>query len=266
MTTLIACLSDLHLQGAMGQDISFINFEKVLDLALADNPDFLLLTGDLVNGGDKAYYDHLIRHLITTGVPFALMAGNHDVTTETTPNLFQNPNIPYHQRTFGKTNLEPRLITRQCYNLGTWQLICLNSSIAGCEHGHINDDDLVWLAQTLSTSKTPTLLATHHHPIAVGSAWIDAFMLDNADTLFNLLSQYPHCRTLVSGHVHQAHTLSTTRENTTFTLFTNPACSRQFLPMSEQFALDDMPAGYRMLILHDTGDIDSYVKRLGTYS
>lgn len=263
MTTFtLACLSDLHLQGAIGQDISFLNFEQVLNLALTDQPDFLLFTGDLVNGGDTRTYDYLIDHLTKTGIPFALMIGNHDVTIETTPKAHQTPDLPYHHRTFGEMTADPRLIHRKLYDFGIWQLICLNTAIAGHEHGHVCQEDLVWLDDTLQTSNSPTLLAAHHHPIAVQSQWIDALMLDNGDALLEILARHPNCRTIVSGHVHQAHTLQTTIHQRTITLMTNPACSRQFLPFSADFALDDQPAGYRLLRLHSSGDFESEVKRL----
>lgn len=286
----IAQLSDLHLTGDFNQtkqDPSVRQFLACLGLALSYQPDFLLLTGDLINNGDKDGYAWLFDTLTQTGVPFVCLAGNHDVTFEL------GHELPYEQRQFFPIAKDERLISHACFvffkshgriairpylskvNLSTFsqfsplpsrpthQLICLNSAVSGKEFGRLSPNTLAWLDTILSQTSYSTIIALHHPPINIGSAWIDDLRLQNDDELFAILKKYPHIHTILTGHVHQAHTLS----HANVQILTAPAVSRQFLPFSDTFALDDDPttgqAGFRLIDLSDTAPyLDSQVIRL----
>lgn len=251
----IAQLSDLHLTGDFTQtkqDPSVRQFLACLGLALSYQPDCLLLTGDLINNGDKDGYAWLFDTLTQTGVPFVCLAGNHDVTFEL------GYELPYEQRQFFPIAKDERLIDHACFELPNhFQLICLNSAVSGKEFGRLSTDTLTWLETTLSQTSHCTIIALHHPPINIGSAWIDALRLQNGDELFAILQNHPHAHTLLTGHVHQAHTLS----HANVQILTAPAVSRQFLPFSDTFALDDDPttgqAGFRLIDLSDTAPFDT---------
>lgn len=236
----IAQLSDLHLTGRVGFDPSYQKFLSCLKVAKR-HAQFLLLTGDLVNDGKKQGYDWLFQTLQQTGLDHACLAGNHDVT------WVKEPHLPYPQRKFLPVAMDTRLIRRQCFAIGDWRLICLNSAKAGHEHGEIGQQDLAWLSGQLTTP-TPTIVALHHPPTKVGSAWIDALKLANAAQLLSTLHRFDCVRAVVCGHVHQAHTLS----DNTMTILTCPAVSHQFLPFSDAFAQDPRPSGFRLLRLGKT--------------
>ncbi|WP_261869157.1 metallophosphoesterase [Psychrobacter sp. JCM 18901] len=60
------------------------SFEAVLQQALSEDIrcDLIIVTGDLVNRVKSSIYDHIFTVLQATQIPFACIAGNHDVTDE----------------------------------------------------------------------------------------------------------------------------------------------------------------------------------------
>ncbi|MDO4427206.1 MAG: metallophosphoesterase [Moraxella sp.] len=249
----LAQLSDLHLTGVVGEDKSYTDFLAVLQLAKSQRPHALLLTGDLVNDGLNAGYDWLFTTLKNIDLPFFTLAGNHDVTHE------HNSHLPFHLRHFSPLKKDDRLAECQRHLIGNWQLLLLNSAIAGKTHGTLTEASFDWLNNTLSAHTEPAVIALHHPPKKVGSAWIDAYRLENGDRLYALLSTHPHAKVILTGHVHQAHTLTGSP-----TLYTCPATSRQFLPFFDEFALDNVPAGFRCLYFYDNGTHHSEIFRLNS--
>jgi 3',5'-cyclic-AMP phosphodiesterase len=63
---------------------------------------------------------------------------------------------------------------------------------------------------------------------------------------------------MVWGHVHQQH--DSLRRGVR--MLATPSTCAQFLPHSEQFAIDAAPPGYRCLSLHADGRIETEVRRV----
>lgn len=264
---IIAQLSDLHLTHHIGKDDCYQRFMACLELALTYQPDFLLLTGDLINDGNKDGYDWLFDTLNQTGVDFCCLAGNHDGTLEL------NHHLPFNEREFLPVEFDHRLSDCQQIWLGNHQLLTLNSAVPAHIKGHLHRHQLKWLDDTLSTHPNPAIIALHHHPIRVRSQWIDAHKLDNGDTLLSLLQHHRHAHTIVCGHVHQAHTFSHHYSSDHhIQLLTCPATSRQFLPFADDFGLDSKASGFRLITLSSDPNappnalpnalIDSHIVRL----
>lgn len=249
----IAQISDLHLSPHMPSYRE--QFLATLALAKSHKPHLLLLTGDLVNDGDKDGYDWLFDVLQKTGVPFLCLAGNHDVTHEL------GANLPFEQRTFLPTPADPRLIDTHRLILDVqgvrWQLLAVNSAVNGQIYGRLNDDKLTFLTTHL-TKSLPTLITLHHHPYPVGSAWIDEHKLINHQAVWDTLAPFDGIH-LLCGHVHQAHSLAIGTHH----LHTCPATSRQFMPHQDDFGIDATQAGFRLITLTGT-HFDSQILRLST--
>lgn len=249
----IAQISDLHLSPHTPSYRE--TFLAVLALAQNYAPDLLLLTGDLVNDGDKDGYDWLFDVLQKTGTPFLCLAGNHDVTHEL------GADLPFEQRTFLPTPADPRLIDTHRLSLdvqGTrWQLLAVNSAVNGQIYGRLDDDKLTFLKNHL-TKSLPTLIALHHHPHPVGSAWIDEYRLKNADEFWRTLATFDNAKAILCGHVHQTHSLMVQG----VALSTCPATSRQFAPHRDEFAIDDIAAGFRLIQICNKKTLVTCVKRV----
>ncbi len=253
----IAQLSDFHLTGRIGHAPSYHRFLKVLDLAKAHQPDLWLLTGDLVNDGNSEAYDWLFAQFSDFGAPYFAIAGNHDVTHEI------GIGLPYDQRLHLPLTPDARLLDCHHHKLDTvsWQLLMLNSAISSQTHGAITASALTWLDQTLQQDTSPALIALHHHPLPVGSAWIDALALSNTDDFWKIIDKHPHVQAIVCGHVHQAWQLQPAISHPV-KLLTCPSTDRQFAPQIQTFAIDDIAAGFRMIQIDNTGALSSYIKRL----
>lgn len=247
---ILAQISDLHLTGEVGIDPSYDKFLQVLTQALTHSPNAIVLTGDLVNDGHLAGYDWLFLTLQKTGVPFFCVAGNHDVTHEL------NAHLPFSERTLLPAIADSRLADCVAVALGDWRLVLLDSTIGGRVGGRLDTAQLDWLSNYLKSNKNNTIIALHHPPVAVGSKWIDEHRLANGDAFVAVVNQFSHAKAVICGHIHQVQTLTLG----TATLLSCPAVARQFLPFADEFALDDLPSGFRLLTLGD--GLDSRVVRL----
>ncbi len=239
-------LSDLHLSGKIGQSDSYQRFLACLNASRLHTPDYYLLTGDLANHGDKAATDWLFDVMHAQNVPFFAIAGNHDVTVE------DDESLPFHKRRFAPKAADERLMGDIAVDLGAWRLLLMDSTVAGQIYGNLCLSTLLWLDKQLSTHNKPTLIALHHHPLRVKSAWIDHHMLQNADQLWQVLGKHVHAKLIVCGHVHQTHRL---QQRHTI-VHTAPSTYQQFLPYATHFALDDLVGGFNKISLYsDTFDV-----------
>lgn len=242
MPTLIH-ITDLHLNSRPihGLDPA-VRFERVLAAAMAAVPeaDALVLGGDLVDDGGDAGYRWLDARLAGVHVPVLAVAGNHE-----------SPD--------GMHRLLRHARVHDTLALGGWQIIGLNTHVAGHDHGHLDARALTALDDTLAQHHGPALLVMHHPPVAVGSAWIDALGLAEADALADCLSRHSRVRGVLAGHVHQAHAGCFAGRP----VWTTPATHRQFRPGATQFAEDaTTPPGYRTVSLGTDGRIETRVRRV----
>ena len=89
----------------------------------------------------------------------------------------------------------------------------------------------------------------------MGSAWLDSVGLDNGEEFLQQVTELGRVRGIVFGHVHQAYDAF----HDSIRVLATPSTCRQFLPGSDQFAIDTRPPAYRRLTLTAEGDIDTEV-------
>jgi len=243
-------ISDMHLvadpAGALLGQKTRQTFEAVLDLSRSafPAPDLVLLTGDLVHDASVAAYAYLATTFATFRVPFFCLPGNHDSVSLLVDLL--DPTA--RQRT-------------RCVDCATWRLILLDSTVPDSEGGHLHQAQLEELDQALTEDQRPTLITLHHHPVPVESAWLDRIGLDNGTELMSIVHRHPQVRCVLWGHIHQDFT----NTQSDCRLLGSPSTCIQFQPRSSSFALDPTPPGFRWLILHRDGDIESGIERLAGY-
>jgi Icc protein len=201
-----------------------------------------VLTGDVSQDFSEAAYLTAAKSLANFQCPIYWLPGNHDV-----------PDVMY--KTFANTSLkEDKAIL-----LGNWLLILLNSHYPKHVEGLLGRGELSKLEYYLSQHPTQhTLVFLHHHPVLVGSKWLDKSILQNPDQLFEVIDRYPQVKGIVCGHVHQV--FETERRGVP--IISAPSTCIQFLPGSEDFALDSKNPGYRWFELNADGTFQSGVERL----
>ena len=203
--------------------------------------DLLLATGDISNCGSVASYQRFQR--LTDGLArhSLWLPGNHDTMAA----MEQAVN-------------NGRAMDRVA-DAGNWQIIMLDSTIAGEVGGAMSAAELALLRHSLEqTSAEHALVCLHHHPIAIGCDWLDEQRVANADEFFAVLDDFDHVRGVLWGHIHQ--TIDQWRNGVR--LMATPSSCIQFAPNNAGFKLDRLNPGYRWLELCADGAINTEVFRV----
>ncbi|MEX1231033.1 MAG: phosphodiesterase [Planctomycetaceae bacterium] len=239
MTHTLIQISDLHLfddpDAVLKNVRTWGTFERVLNRLEASyaHADAIIITGDLAHDERFETYEMLQHRLGTLFSRVWVVPGNHDHRLSMAA-IFSQKGLPG-----GKT------IGFQ-HTVGGWQLLGLDSQLTGETAGELDADQLAWLTATLKRSTaTPTLVFLHHPPVSVGSPWLDAIGLKNAETLGEILRGAPHVRGVFFGHIHQEFEASIG----TIECYATPSTGVQFTPETETLQVDTRPPGFRVITL-----------------
>jgi 3',5'-cyclic-AMP phosphodiesterase len=207
-------------------------------------PDVLLLTGDLSQDETIASYERLRDMVTPLQIPTYWLPGNHDQSL---------------------ANLEQILCTdlispSKCFQAGGWQFILLNSMLEQQVQGEVSSQSLAWLEQQLQAAPNqPTLIAVHHPPLAIGSAWMDAIGLQNREALFEVIDRHPQIKLVLFGHIHQEFE----RERQGVRYLGAPSTCIQFSPNCDEFMIEwEQSPGFRLLNLSTDGSYETQVQRV----
>jgi Icc protein len=249
--TRLVQVTDTHLYADPGGRLLGQNTRDTLELVLElaantiRSADRILLTGDLVHDESPAGYDYLHRRLLALGRPCNCLPGNHDDAS--------------HMRRWlagGPVSLET---SARC---GDWNLVFLDSTVPGANGGHLDSGRLDLLEDALAAEPdSPALVCLHHQPLPVGSAWLDTMALDDPDAFFAVTDRRPQVRGVLWGHVHQEFAA----DRNGVILLGSPSTCVQFLPGSQDFAIDVRTPGFRWLDLHPDGRITTGVERIASF-
>ncbi|MGI9307670.1 MAG: 3',5'-cyclic-AMP phosphodiesterase [Gammaproteobacteria bacterium] len=202
-------------------------------------PDAILATGDLVQDETREGYMRFREVLESLNTPVYCLPGNHDAPNIMAETLDTEPFHYCGSATFGN-----------------WCIVLLNSACRLDDGGRLSEDELERLEITLkNTSADHALVCLHHHPVKMGSLWLDGVGLRNHEEFFAVVDNQPKVRSVLWGHVHQAS--DHTRKNVR--LLSSPSTCSQFQPNSDSFVLDSRPPAYRWLNLNADGNIDTEI-------
>lgn len=241
-------ITDCHLGPLSSESLLGLNtdqsLEDVLQLIQEKEPRFdqLLCTGDIASAGHidcyKRFHSILRRHF---SQPLGWLPGNHD-----SADIMAGQSL--------QSFAEPRLM-----RLGNWLVVLLDSSVPGHVYGHLDAGELDFLEHVLRTHPdNPVMIALHHQLVPVGSAWIDQYIVNNAESLFSIIKGYPQVKLISWGHVHQE--FKTVYKGVP--LYATPSTCVQFKPNCEDFTVDTQMPGYRWFELNDDGSFATGVERV----
>ena len=239
-------ISDSHLHATADSRMrgvtTYATFLSVLEHAQRDRRwpvDAILATGDIVQDESRAGYERFRAAMEPLGVPVLSVPGNHD-----------DPNLMSEILTSGAFQLGGEL------RLGPWSIVMLSTFLAGEDAGGLGPARLQGLRKALEVHEGQhVLIAMHHHPLPMGSTWLDGVALRDGAAFWQIVDQHPTVRGVLCGHVHQA----SDRNRNSVRFMSTPSTCAQFLPHSEFFALDERPPGMRWLELHADGTIETEV-------
>ena len=236
-------ITDPHLYGSADGSLRGVvtdaSLRCVLDDAFRRVPDFaaVLVTGDLVQDDPSGYLR--FRSIFgNTPKPVLCIPGNHDEPAAMRQSLAQEP-------------------FQICgtHAAGGWQFIMLDSYYPGHVGGRLTAAELARLDAALARSPKHAMVCLHHHPISMGSRWLDTVGLVEPDAFWRVIDSHAHVRAVVWGHVHQEYD----GRRGEVRLFATPSTGAQFLPKSDRYAVDSRPPAYRCFELHPDGRIGTSV-------
>lgn len=204
-------------------------------------PHAILVTGDLSQDGSEASYRHLHQELAQFRAPSFWLPGNHD--------------IQEHMSAIIKDSHSSHRLIRTPH----WQMVLLDSSIRGKVHGHLSNSELDFAISCLQDRPDlNTLVTFHHHPLPMGSRWIDTIGVRNGQQVIDQLTTFSNLKCIVWGHVHQ----ESDQQLGNVRLLSTPSTCVQFKPGSSDFEVDHQSPGFRWLDLFPDGRIETGVKRV----
>lgn len=196
---LIAHLSDSHMrppgelyQGLVDSNAMFEAAVRHLN-ALDPAPDLVIVTGDLVDHGTSAEYDHARTALSAIRQPVLMLPGNHD-EREAFRLAFSDH---YYLPATGPLHFVVG-------DKGPLRIIGIDVTVPSEHHGEATEEDCAWLAAKLSEEpERPTLVLMHQPPFESGIACIDAYNCRGSARLAAVLSANPQVERLLCGHLHR---------------------------------------------------------------
>ncbi len=202
MAYAIAQISDLHIVAPGRQLAGVIDTAAYARAAvehlnrLDPQPDAVLATGDLVESGSPAEYQHL-RHIVAPlRAPLWLLPGNHDDVSAL------REAFPERSELAGGGFI--RFVIE-----GPVRVVCLDSSRPDEEGGRLDAGQLEWLDATLAAApNVPTIVALHHPPFETGIGHMDEIGLavDDAARLGAVVDRHGQVERVQCGHLHRSIT------------------------------------------------------------
>ncbi len=194
---LIAQITDSHVEApgviSHGSYDSHAAFVKALDqvAAVQPRPDFILHTGDITHHGNMAVHKDLRARLDATGIPYAVIPGNHDENETLRAAFADKPWMPASGFIHFVIELPPL------------RIICLDTTIPGQIEGTLCSERMAWLQAKLDEAPTaPTMIAMHHPAFRIGRPTSDARPFGNPKGFAELVAKYPNVSLVTAGHVH----------------------------------------------------------------
>ncbi|AKH22132.1 hypothetical protein AAY24_08015 [Sedimenticola thiotaurini] len=241
-------ITDCHLHTDLEWKLAGINtqisFDSVMSLAAQQKSetDLLLLTGDLVHDASAAGYTRLRNYVQEFGVQACCLPGNHD-----------DPELLARHMEGGLVNVPKEV------KLGNWLIVMLDSTQLDSEGGHLNEQELQLLERSLSENPgRHALIALHHHPIHIKSAWMDKMALDNPEAFLSILDRHENVKGVIWGHIHQTFEA----EWHGIRMMGTPSTCIQFVENQDKFGISMDAPGFRWLELLPDGQINSGVDRI----
>jgi Icc protein len=239
-------LTDMHLFADPSDTILGVpprlTYQEVVDEASTRPWDLALLTGDLSQDGTPAAYEAVRELSDPLDTSCYWVPGNHD-----------QPSVM--DRTLDTSPFQ----TNRAFSVGGWRVVMLDTAVADETYGRLSAEELEFLGEALASHPdTPTLVAMHHSPVPVGSAWLDPINLRQPEAFRTVVESHPQVQLVLFGHVHQE--VEAEWDNTR--LYGCPSTCFQFAPGSEEFRVDEADPGFRHVELMEDGSFGVSIHRV----
>lgn len=200
MTTLLLQLSDPHIREPGRLAYGRINTAPYLAravqsiLQLRQQPDAVVVTGDLTDFGRAQEYTHLRSLLAPLPMAVYLLPGNHDSREQLRASFADH------------TYLGQGGFVQYSVPIGRMQLIALDTVVPGASGGSLCPERLNWLQAELAQHRDrPVVIAMHHPPFQTLIGHMDQIGLSHgASELEAIVARHPHVERIICGHLHRS--------------------------------------------------------------
>ncbi len=257
---LLAQITDTHIKANRKTAYGRVDTAAFLDATVAHlnrfqpTIDAVIITGDLVDGGQPEEYAVLREILSALKLPFFVIPGNHDERGNFLRAFADQPSL-LGCESFAHYTVED-------YPL---RLIGLDTTLPGKPYGWLCQERLKWLDETLAREpRRPTFVFQHHPPFETGIAFMDVQNLRNGAEEIAVLARHPQVRHVACGHVHRP--TETTIEGIGFSIAPNAAHSVSLLLDAEAtpgFTLE--PPAIRLFWVSEDGHLASHLSFVGSF-
>lgn len=196
---LICQISDLHIKEPGALAYRVVDTTAYLRRCVADilarkqQPDLVVVTGDLVDSGRADAYAHLRLMLSPLSMPYYLLPGNHDDRDVLRASF---PDHAYLRQMNG--------YVQYVIDAAPLRVIALDTVIAGQSGGELCATRLAWLEARLAQApRTPTVILMHHPPFVTGIGHMDNIGFANAGELEGIVRRHPQIERILCGHLHR---------------------------------------------------------------
>ncbi len=213
--------------------------------------DALIISGDLAQEVVAGTYERIAELLKDFSLPVYALAGNHDV-----PALMQ-----VHLNSLVSKTIRPFSATQ----FAQWHCLFLDSSAAERNDGFLQAEQLDQLEHYLAGLHTDSyaLIFLHHHPVPIGSPWIDPWGLQNNTTFWDTVAAFPSVKAVCFGHIHNEFASTYSRKNGhSIAVYGTPATCVQLDHTSDQPRFIHTHPAWREIILHPDGQLKTAVHYL----
>ena len=161
--------------------------------ALATPPDLVVATGDLVNEGRPAQYDHLETILAELDVPVVPLPGNHDDRMQLRARFDVLP-------TGDRDDPIDHVL-----DLGSMRIVFLDTQVLGSNAGRVADAQCAWVDEVLAEAPDrPTIVFQHHPPFETGIGFMDRDAFEGAVAYEAVIARHRQVELVSCGHIHRS--------------------------------------------------------------
>lgn len=212
--------------------------------------DALVISGDLVEEETAASYQRISEILRGFPTPVYVLPGNHDISSLMQSKLVdQDDNICFHiQQPFGR-----------------WQCLFLDTNKPQCSEGHLDAEQFRRIEGKLAAlaADEQVMVFMHHHPLSIGSPWMDRYGLQQTEAFWQMINRYPQISGIAFGHIHSEFSTRHVLDNgRTVNVWGTPATCVQVKHIDENLNLDHNRPAWREFELHADGRIETVVHYL----
>lgn len=225
------------------------SLHKVLSHLAQQAPcNALVISGDLVQEETAAAYQRIKALITGFPAPVYVLPGNHDI-----PALMRSELVDSTIQMVKTTQLDH------------WHCLFLDTSRPLHGEGYLTTEALHELQQNLAAipADQHALIFMHHHPMSIGSLWMDNHGLQQPEQFWKIVTAFPQVKAVAFGHIHNEFIGSVpNQQGQSIAVYGTPATCVQLTHHEARLGFKHTQPGWREFLLYPDGSFETMVAYL----